>query len=123
MFGNIFAFVAGLCTAGLVSFVYPQVRGAQTCNSQREQSQPRREERRQGLEREVLDLNDATEEELQELSGIGPSLSARIVENRPYRNKLELVSRMVIPEATYERIKDQIAVSDDSVEAPIQVAI
>jgi DNA uptake protein ComE-like DNA-binding protein len=123
VFGNIFAFVAGLCTAGAISFVYPQLRGAQARSRQKQQSEPRGEERIQGFQGEVLDLNDATEEELQELSGIGPALSARIVENRPYRNKLELVSRMVIPEATYERIKDQIAVSDDSVEAPIQVAI
>jgi DNA uptake protein ComE-like DNA-binding protein len=122
VFGNIFAFVAGLCTAGAISFVYPQLRGAQARN-QLDKSRSGREERAQGLERGLLDLNDATEEELQELSGIGPALSARIVENRPYRNKLELVSRMVIPEATYERIKDQITVSDDSAEAPIQVAI
>jgi DNA uptake protein ComE-like DNA-binding protein len=123
VFGNIFAFVAGLCTAGLVSFVYPQLRGAQARSPQQEQSEPQGEERTQGLEGGVLDLNDATEEELQELSGIGPALSTRIVENRPYRNKLELVSRMVIPEAAYERIKDQIGVSEDSAEEPIQVAI
>src|SRR3954454_15812003 len=123
MFGNIFVFVAGLCTAGLVSFVYPQLRGAQARSPQQEQSEPQREERTQGFEGDVLDLNNASEEELQELSGIGPALSARIMENRPYRNKLELVSRMVIPEATYDRIKDQIAFSDDSAEEPIQVAI
>ena len=129
VFGNIFAFVAGLCTAGLVSFLYPQIRRAQARNAQQEQSEPQGKGRTesfegtQSFESDVLDLNEATEEELQELSGIGPALSVRIVENRPYRNKLELVSRMVIPEATYERIKDQIAVSDDSAEAPIQVAI
>jgi len=105
------------------SFVYPQLRGAQARSPQQEQSEPQGEERTQGLEGGVLDLNDATEEELQELSGIGPALSTRIVENRPYRNKLELVSRMVIPEAAYERIKDQIGVSEDSAEEPIQVAI
>ncbi len=123
MFGNVFAFVAGLCAAGVVSFLYPQIRGAQAVGAQQSGSESRGEELRQEFEGDVLDLNDATEEELQELSGIGPALSARIVENRPYRNKLELVSRMVIPEATYERIKHQIAVSDDSVDAPIQVAI
>jgi hypothetical protein len=45
------------------------------------------------------------------------------VENRPYRGKLELVSRMVIPEAVYARIKDEIGVSDEAADAPVEVAI
>jgi hypothetical protein len=33
------------------------------------------------------------------------------VDNRPYRSKLELVSRMVIPEAAYARIKDKVGIA------------
>jgi DNA uptake protein ComE-like DNA-binding protein len=122
VFGNIFAFVAGLLTAGLVSYVYPQTRRAQV-GTRRGDSQALRSQGQRDDESGLLDLNDATEEELQELNGIGPALAGRITENRPYRNKLELVSRMVIPEAAYERIKDHVTVSEESAEEPIQVAL
>jgi DNA uptake protein ComE-like DNA-binding protein len=58
----------------------------------------------------LLDLNTATHDQLANL-GMSNDASERIVENRPYRNKLELVSRMVIPEQTYESIKDHIGVA------------
>jgi Helix-hairpin-helix motif len=58
----------------------------------------------------LLDLNTATLDELANL-GMSSDASERIVENRPYRNKLELVSRMVIPEQTYQSIRDLIGVA------------
>ena len=58
----------------------------------------------------LLDLNSASQEELQNLKGIGPVLAERIVENRPYLTKIDLVGRMVIPDAAYEAIKHDITV-------------
>jgi radical SAM superfamily enzyme with C-terminal helix-hairpin-helix motif len=117
VFGNLFAFFAGLGAAGLFSYLYPRMRGRQAGEVNVWRAGER--SRLRGL----TDLNVATEEELQELSGIGPALAARIVENRPYRGKLELVSRMVIPEAVYARIKDEIGVSDEAADASVEVAI
>ena len=117
MFGNLFAFFAGLGAAGLFSYLYPRMRG-----TQRVEVKVWRSGESSPL-RELIDLNVATEEELQELAGIGPALAGRIVENRPYRAKLDLVSRMVIPEAVYNRIKDEIGVSDEATDAPVEVAI
>jgi hypothetical protein len=57
------------------------------------------------------DINSAGAEELQRL-GIDSVAAERIVENRPYRNKLELVSRMVIPEKLYGSIRHRIGVRD-----------
>jgi hypothetical protein len=34
------------------------------------------------------------------------------VDNRPYRNKLDLLSRMVIPQQAYSAIKHQVAVGE-----------
>jgi len=48
--------------------------------------------------------------ELKELSGIGDVLANRIVDNRPYLTKIDLVGRRIIPEAVYETIKHSITV-------------
>ncbi|GEM_PF-3399804 len=58
----------------------------------------------------LLDLNSATIFELKELKGIGDALAARIIENRPYSTKIDLVGRRVIPDSAYEVIKHAITV-------------
>jgi competence protein ComEA len=55
-----------------------------------------------------LDINTASAEELQTLPGIGEAYSKKIIENRPYKRKDELVQKKVIPPATYDQIKEQI---------------
>jgi competence protein ComEA len=57
---------------------------------------------------EKLDINTATVEQLKELPGIGDAYSKKIVDGRPYRAKNELVQNKVIPQATYDKIKDMI---------------
>lgn len=57
---------------------------------------------------EKLDINSATKEQLQALPGIGDAYSQKIVNNRPYRTKRDLVTKKVIPQSTYDKIKDQI---------------
>ena len=56
----------------------------------------------------VLDINQASEKELKELPGIGDAYAAKIVAGRPYRRKDQLVQKKIVPEATYEKIKDRI---------------
>jgi DNA uptake protein ComE-like DNA-binding protein len=55
-----------------------------------------------------IDINSASADELQGLPGIGDAYSKKIVENRPYKRKDELVQKNIIPKATYDKIKDQI---------------
>jgi hypothetical protein len=59
----------------------------------------------------LTDLNVAGIEELKEL-GLDADSAALLIENRPYRSKLELVSRMVLPQELYAAIKNRIAIAD-----------
>ncbi len=58
--------------------------------------------------KEKLDLNSASEADLKTLPGIGDALAKKIVDGRPYKRKDELVSKNIVPRATYEKIKDDI---------------
>lgn len=57
---------------------------------------------------DLLDINSATDEQLKALPGIGDAYIAKIVTNRPYSNKRQLVTKNVLPEPVYESVKDKI---------------
>jgi competence protein ComEA len=63
---------------------------------------------------ELLDINSATADQLAELPGIGKAYSAKIVAGRPYKGKDDLVKKDIVPQKTYDGIKDKIIAKQKS---------
>lgn len=58
-----------------------------------------------------LDINTATADQLKAIPGIGDAYSKRIIDGRPYTAKNQLVTRGILPQGVYNKIKDQIIAS------------
>jgi competence protein ComEA len=58
----------------------------------------------------LVDINSASEAELDELWGVGLARAAMIIESRPYKSIEELLAKKVLPENVYEANKEKISV-------------
>jgi len=62
----------------------------------------------------AVDINTATAAELKSLPGMTEADATKLIQARPYRDVNELVSKKVVPETEFARIKDRITVHPKS---------
>ena len=70
----------------------------------------------------AYDLNHCSREQLLSIPGVDESDADRIIENRPYRHRLDLVARMVVPSGVYQGIRDYVDVPLSAARSSINVA-
>jgi DNA uptake protein ComE-like DNA-binding protein len=57
---------------------------------------------------QLIDINSASKDELKVLQGIGDVTAQKIIDNRPYKNKTQLVSKKIVSQSVYDKISGQI---------------
>lgn len=57
-----------------------------------------------------VNINTASQSELEALPGIGPVTASKIISERPYQQVEELLNKKVVSKAVFEKIKDQIVI-------------
>ncbi len=55
-----------------------------------------------------IDINSASKDELMTIPGVGDATAQKIIDNRPYQAKNELVTKKIVSKSEYAKIKDQI---------------
>jgi DNA uptake protein ComE-like DNA-binding protein len=58
-----------------------------------------------------MNVNKASASDMVLVLGLTKDMADRVVSNRPYRVKGELVAKNVVPKETFDMIKDRITVS------------
>lgn len=59
---------------------------------------------------DLININEASEQELDQLPGIGKTTANKIINNRPYTTIEELLNKKIVNQSVFEKIKEMIEI-------------
>jgi DNA uptake protein ComE-like DNA-binding protein len=96
--------LAAVLIAGTVAAAFPvSLRAAETTKPAAPDA------KKSSTKPDRLDINTASVEQLKTLPGLNEAQAKKIVEGRPYKRRNELVTKKVLPQETYDKIKGQVS--------------
>ena len=101
-------FVASLVTSALFGMSQVWVESAETTKK------PTTEAQKATAKTGPLDINTASVDELKAIRGIGDANAKKIIDGRPYKRRNELVTKKIIPQETFDKVKNQIVAKQPS---------
>ena len=86
-----------------------QSQQAPSSESTIEEDLPQRKAQARAGSEDADPINTMSAEELMDVTGIGPVLADRIITNRPYSSRRELVEREIVSQNTFDELEREIA--------------
>lgn len=62
-----------------------------------------------GMSTKTVNINQASESDLDGLPGVGPVTAQKIIDNRPYQNVQDLVTKKAVGQSVFTKIKDMVS--------------
>jgi DNA uptake protein ComE-like DNA-binding protein len=101
------AFVVAIVPAAAVAQAKEKASAAQKADA------PKKADAAAPKKAELVDLNTATRDQLVAVPNIGATIAQKIIDNRPYKSKDELVSKKVVTPMAYAKFKDYVIAKQD----------
>ena len=70
-----------------------------------------------------LNLNRCSREELLQVPGMNSDLADRVLDNRPYRSKFDLLNRLIVPESVFTQLRSQVYVEPAAARKSVQIGL